>query len=594
MNRITRRHFVALSAAACSGATPREITLHDLKRAPHRVVLDDGSESKTVVLDRRFDGEICRPFLRNTGKAPVRVREVVLFAVEHQLPPDTPLYGESFQMLSETGGTLGSPVDLGYAEEKHYRIPQPEGVRSLFGMMILSSDPKHHVLFGFTSCHKFAGRFYLRPASIEVVLDTESLTLDQGASWELEEFLFTLGEDRNVMLDSLARRIRVNHPRLDWKKPPAGWCSWYCFGPRVTAQNVLDNLDVIAHKIPELKYIQLDDGYQAAMGDWLETGAAFGGDIRKVLSEIRNRGFEPAIWVAPFIAEPGSRVFRDHPDWFIRDSNGQPLSSEKVTFQGWRHGPWYALDGTNPMAQKHLESVFRTLRQEWGCTYFKLDANFWGAMHGGRFHDATATRIQAYRRGMEAILRGAGDSFLLGCNHPVWASFGLIHGSRSSDDISRNWEKFKRVARLNLLRNWQNGQLWWNDPDCMVLTGDLSEEEFRFHATATFASGGLMLSGDDLTKISAERLQMLRRMVPPTGVAARFEDDSLKVGYIDLPDRSLVCVLNWADDPIVEKVRWPKPGTLREVWTRSNVNAAGGGFEIQLPARSGRLFEAMR
>src|SRR5437660_2074092 len=40
---------------------------------------------------------------------------------------------------------------------------------------------------------------------------------------------------------------------------PTGWCSWYCFGPRVTAQQVLDNLDVIAKRIPSLKYIQIDD-----------------------------------------------------------------------------------------------------------------------------------------------------------------------------------------------------------------------------------------------------------------------------------------------------------------------------------------------
>ena len=40
------------------------------------------------------------------------------------------------------------------------------------------------------------------------------------------------------------------------------------------------------------------------------------------------------------------------------------------------------------------------MRQGWGVTYFKLDANFWGAMHGGRFHDPKATRIDAYRRGL--------------------------------------------------------------------------------------------------------------------------------------------------------------------------------------------------
>jgi alpha-galactosidase len=72
------------------------------------------------------------------------------------------------------------------------------------------------------------------------------------------------------------------------------------------------------------------------------------------------------------------------------------------------------------------------MREEWGCAYFKLDANFWGAIHGGRFHDPKATRVEAYRRGMQAIRRGAGDAFLLGCNHPIFPSLGLIDGSRSS------------------------------------------------------------------------------------------------------------------------------------------------------------------
>ena len=186
----------------------------------------------------------------------------------------------------------------------------------------------------------------------------------------------------------MAQRLNANHPPLRFAAPPAGWCSWYCFGPRVTAQQVRDNLDVIAKQIPGLKYIQIDDGYQPAMGDWLETGPAFGGNVQSVLKEIRARGFEPAIWVAPFIAEEESHLFKAHPDWFVKDAEGNPLRADKVTFGGWRRGPWYAVDGTHPDAQAHLETVFRTMRQEWGCTYFKLDANFWGAIHGGRFHDA--------------------------------------------------------------------------------------------------------------------------------------------------------------------------------------------------------------
>ena len=133
--------------------------------------------------------------------------------------------------------------------------------------------------------------------------------------------------------------------------------------------------------------------------------------------------------------------------------------------------------------QKHLENVFRTMREEWGVTYFKLDANFWGAMHGGRLHDPKATRIEAYRRGMQAVLKGAGDSFILGCNHPIWPSFGLIHGSRSSGDIKRTWDVFQKIARQNLNRNWQNGRSGGTIRTPSRLSGNLPEEEYRFHAS---------------------------------------------------------------------------------------------------------------
>lgn len=103
------------------------------------------------------------------------------------------------------------------------------------------------------------------------------------------------------------------------------------------------------------------------MGDWLDTGAAFGGGVATVLRQIRERGFEPAISVAPFVAEKGSRVFREHPEWFVADASGAPLAADKVTFGGWRHGPWFALDGTHPEAQRHLEPVFRTMREQWGA-----------------------------------------------------------------------------------------------------------------------------------------------------------------------------------------------------------------------------------
>ena len=81
-------------------------------------------------------------------------------------------------------------------------------------------------------------------------------------------------------------------------------------------------------------------------------------------------------------------------------------------------------------------------------------------MHGGRFHDPKATRIEAYRRGMEAILRGTGDSFVLGCNHPIWA---LVRADPRLAQLGRHQAHVGRASRRsraqNLPRNWQNGDL---------------------------------------------------------------------------------------------------------------------------------------
>ena len=157
---------------------------------------------------------------------------------------------------------------------------------------------------------------------------------------------------------------------------------------------------------------------------------------------------------------------------------------------------------------------------------------------------------------------------------------GLIHESR---------ERVETTARQNLQRNWQNGRLWWNDPDAVVLMGDLPENEFRFHATAIYATGGMILSGDDLTRITAGRLAMLRQLQPPTGVAARFADDSFRVGTIKLPGRNVFCLFNW--DNAVQRIsfRLPVTSTVTDFWSGENLGEHAGDFVIDIPPHSARL-----
>ena len=467
--------FTLLVAAELGcGAGEAGDFINRLKTAPARVILANRSPADPGIakVERVWEGNLCRCRLLNTGNTPLRLARIDLFDLAHGLAADTPIYGEAFQMLGQTGGTIGHPEDWGsYADRSHYKLAEPEGLRTVHGMMLLRPPGSEQIVLGFSSCRRFDGRFSFNDQRLLVSLDCEGLELAPGQTWDLEEFIAQRGPQREALLDALCRRVQVNHPqRTGFRVPPTGWCSWYCFGPKVTAETSVRTWTGL---LPTRRNCAISRLTTVTSRGW-----AIGwrranrlAAISKVFSrKSARRGFEPAIWVAPFVASPQSKLFKEHPDWFMKGEDDKPLRSDQVGFGGWRLGPWYALDGTHPEAAKFLETLFRTLRQDWGCTYFKLDAIYWGALHRARLHDPHATRIEAYRRGMEAIARGAGDAFILGCNHPIWPSLGLIDGARSSMDISRHWASIRDIGRQNLLRGWQNGRFWWNDPDCLLLS----------------------------------------------------------------------------------------------------------------------------
>ena len=144
------------------------------------------------------------------------------------------------------------------------------------------------------------------------------------------------------------------------------------------------------------------------------------------------------------------------------------------------------------------------------------------------------------------------------------------------------------LTRQNLSRNWQNGRLWWNDSDAVVLTGELSEDEYQFHATAVFASGGMILSGDDLTKIPAARLAMLRKLLPATGRAAQFDDESLRVGRLKTADASYLCLFNDEDAPRPMAVKLERAAEVTDFWSGNSLGKKES-LELTLPAHGARL-----
>ena len=567
-----------------------------LRQAPGRVEAVTGEVSH-VQLKRNWHDDRCNFTLTNTGQNPVRLRNIILFDLAaHGLDPATPMYGEGFSKLAQTSGPLGKPNYFGaYPDAKHYRIPEPDGLPTVYGMMTLDLGASGQVLLGFTSCRRFIGRISFDSHRLRVSVDPEGLELAPGDTWKLEEFTALAGADRNALLDQFALAVNRNHPPLP--QPPVancvGWCTWYGVGGAGSQPIITATAERFAKVLPELKFMQIDEGYTIE-GDLLDVTKEFG-DLKATADAIRRNGFTPAIWVGPFVASPKSHTLAEHPDWFVQGANGQPLDSSTIGFGGWKNGPWRALDGTNPAAQKYLEHVFRTLR-EMGYTYFKLDANYWGAIHGGRHFDPKATRIEAYRRGMEAIVRGAGPgAVILGCNAPMWPSLGLINAQRTSNDIDRSWQRLSATAHENFNRAWQNGRFWICDPDCVVVAGNdqLPANVWRFHATAIHAIGGLIMSGDKIENLKPEQLAVLRKLIPPTGRGARFADAQHTVAVTDLGDRQYHYAFNFGSAPADRVLRLKQRSRLKDFWTDQDLGIHEGSYTIQdLPAQSASLILA--
>src|SRR5262245_16377030 len=101
---INRRELLGLAAAL---PLLKELRWQEVKTAPWKFVpAADGAGAKQIDLIREWDGPLCRSRVVNRGKEAVAIREVVLFDIPLSLPSETRLYGEGFQMLSQSGGTL--------------------------------------------------------------------------------------------------------------------------------------------------------------------------------------------------------------------------------------------------------------------------------------------------------------------------------------------------------------------------------------------------------------------------------------------------------------------------------------------------------
>lgn len=303
----------------------------------------------------------------------------------------------------------------------------------------------------------------------------------------------------------------------------AGFTSWYNYYTHINETIISENLHAFAkHQVP-LDFFQIDDGWQPAVGDWMQANQKFPNGLKPITQSIKLQSYQAGLWLAPFICQHQSELYKQHPDFLLRKPNGKPVTAAYNFL--WRSF-MYALNFYNPRVQDYLKRVFDTILNQWDFDLVKLDFLYAVALQP----PPGKTRGQVMYEAMEWLRQTVGDKLILGCGVPLGAAFGQTDYCRIGPDIHLSWDMVllkwlgsrEGVSTLSAIKNaihrrQLNGRAFANDPDVSILrnTNHSLNPEQKF--TLFFVNqlfGSLQFVSDNIDEYPPDTLHLYLSQFP--------------------------------------------------------------------------------
>ncbi len=409
-----------------------------------------------------------------------------------------------------------------------------------------------------------------------------SLPVAPGGSLESERILFSVDADYHHQLETYASLVgRLHHARIS-AETPMGWWSWTAYYFGLNEATALSNAEWLAEHLKPLGYtfFHMDEGYQYARGEYTTPDARlFPNGVASLEHRVTKLGLTPGLWTAPFEVSERSWIYEHHPEWLIHNAEGRPIHAGHVT-EG--KDSLYLIDPTHPGAQEYLRATYRTLANEWGIRYIKLDFMEDSAVEGFYYRPNT-TALEAQRIGLGVIRDAVGDSTLLdkdGCEmlNPV----GYVDFGRISQDTGHTFESSRDAAPGIAARYYMNRAYFVADPDAFTVSTQtvddqswhggqrsLTLSEAQVSIALSAVSGGMFEIGDDLPTLSTtpERTKLLEnpdlldmarlgRASRPLDLMTYTSEDHQPSLFLLLEDarQSILSVFNWTDSSRTRRI----------------------------------------
>lgn len=404
-------------------------------------------------------------------------------------------------------------------------------------------------------------------------------------------------------------------------------CTWnYGVFADQTEKSLLPTARFIAKQFPNLKWFLMDAGYLAGDIDttfldrfypdpnqFISAGKWPKG-IRGYTDELRGLGLRPGLWWSP-TARMNSRLFADHPDWFLKSADGTP-------YRIGEHNGF--LDYTHPEALAYLDRTLAVILGEWGMDACKMD--FWSQNfedRDARLHDPAVTAVQARTRFFETIRKhlpkdgvfmtcvatGMGNPFI-----GQWAD-----SYRNTIDIGAGtWaEQLNNCIWALPTLGFEGRKTFLPNNDSVGANLAVPDNENWFRFTWMFMNMGLLETGGRMETWPEKWVTAMRKITDrcDRGYKVRCPDERAFTGvplpevlYVDYPPesptaragvRQSVALFNWSDEPRVISVLRSRLGHTGPVkaenfWTGERETLDGEFVSRRLDGRSAVLLDVHR
>ncbi len=445
---------------------------------------------------------------------------------------------------------------------------------------------------------------------VKTRLDFGRYQVDAGQSRKTETLLIGYFDDARFGLEAYADAV-AKHYAIELKPEPSVYCTWY-HGGASNEQKLSANGEFAREHLKPFGFsvVQIDDKWQAPFANentydesqknfktvgpikaFFESNSSYPKGMRYTAEKLRGMGLVGGIWFMPFAGTWNNPYFADKQDLFAHWPDGSAVVTR------WSGS---LLDMSNPKTQDFVRQ--RTKRiADWGYDYFKLDGmhtgavthnvyvntgystegrwlnsrNFAGDKEAGPggadvgeastvLSDPRMTHIEAYRKGLEIVREAAPGVFILGCNisqnmRSMGAAFGLIDAMRIGPDNGKaGIGQFASVTKgphhgSNLY--FLNGRVWHNDPDPIYVRPSNPLHKARLMASWVAISGTMLTTSYQFADLPAERLDILKRVMPGHDAISRpvdlFESSTPRIWLLSDASRSVrrnvIGLFNWKE-----------------------------------------------